>query len=225
MRTKALLIAAAALAVGVVSSQAQVYSQNIVGYVNTPLPSSQYVLIANPLSGTSTNAEAVLTSLQSGDSILFWTGTSYASYLYVDVGSWIYPDGNTVGPAPSVPVGTGFFYLNGQAGNETNTFVGSVVVSNTVTLPSSVYALVGSSPAIGGSLESTNLNLPLQSGDSVLFWTGTSYASYLYVDVGSWIYPDGNTVGPAPSVNVGQGFFYLNGQASAEIWTNSISIQ
>ena len=40
MRTKTLLIAAAALAAGILSSSAQTYSQNIVGYVNQVLPAN-----------------------------------------------------------------------------------------------------------------------------------------------------------------------------------------
>jgi hypothetical protein len=224
MRTKTLLVAAAALAAGVITSQAQVYSQNIVGYVNTTLPASVYTLIDNPVDAGTNNAESVLTALQSSDTILFWTGSTYASYQYIAPGLWVYPDGST-GVAPNVPVGTGFFYLNGQGGPETNTFVGSVVLTNTVSFPASIYTLVGSTPPIGvSSLEDTNLNLPLQSSDTVLFWTGSTYASYQFIAPGLWVYPDGTT-GVAPGLNVGQGFFYLNGQGSAETWTNDVTVQ
>ena len=56
MRTKTLLIAAAALAAAVTSSQAQstVYSQNIVGYINTSLAPG-YNLVANQLNVNNTN--------------------------------------------------------------------------------------------------------------------------------------------------------------------------
>ncbi len=47
MRTKTLLIAAAALAATVISSEAQVYSANVVGYVNVVLQGG-YNLEANP---------------------------------------------------------------------------------------------------------------------------------------------------------------------------------
>lgn len=46
---KTLLIAAAALAAGVISSQAQVYSQNVVGYVNQPIPAGGYQIVASQL--------------------------------------------------------------------------------------------------------------------------------------------------------------------------------
>jgi len=61
MKAKTLLIAAATLAVGVISSQAQsnVYSANIVGYYNTTIPVNGFALIANQLDvGDGTNGIA-----------------------------------------------------------------------------------------------------------------------------------------------------------------------
>src|SRR3954470_8755678 len=53
MRTKALLCAAA-LAAGAATSMAQsnVYSLNVVGYYNVPVPANQLVLVANQLNTT-----------------------------------------------------------------------------------------------------------------------------------------------------------------------------
>jgi hypothetical protein len=227
MRTKSLLLAAAALAAGVLSSQAQtVYSANIVGYVNQVFPPSQYALVTAPLSVTPTNsAEDVLPALQTGDSVLLWTGSTYATYLFVQPGEWQLPNGNT-GTAPLLGLGQGFFYLNGQTIPETNTAVGTVVLTNTVSLPASTYALVGSTPPISDSLDGTNLNLPLVTGDSVLLWSSTNstYEPYLFVQTGEWQYPDGTT-GVAPTIPVGTGFFYLNGQTASETWTNNIIVQ
>ena len=227
MRTKSLLLAAAALAAGVLSSQAQtVYSANIVGYVNQTFTAGQYQLVTPTLSVTSTNsAEDVLPSLQTGDEILLWTGSTYASYTYVAPGVWQLPNGNT-GAAPLLGQGQGFFYLNGQGANETNTTVGTVTLTNTVTLPAGIYTLVGSTPPIADSLDGTNLNLPLVTGDEVLLWdpVGTTYLGYTYVAPGVWQLPNGNT-GTAPTLPVGAGFFYLNGQGSSESWTNTITVQ
>jgi hypothetical protein len=228
MRTKTLLIAAAALAAGVISSEAQVYSQNIVGYVNTVFPAGQYAAVNAPLAATSTNApEDALTSLATGDSILFWSGSAFSTYVYISPQQWIYPDGSTIGPAPNLGVGPGFFYLNGGGAPETNTFVGTVVLTNTVTLPAGNYALVGSTPPIADSLDGTNLNLPLQTGDSVLLWSvaAQSYDTYVFISDGQWIYPDGSTIGAAPSTTVGNAFFYLNGGGSAETWTQNFIVQ
>lgn len=230
MRTKTLLIAAAALAAGVLTSSAQTYSQNVVGYVNQVFPSGVYTVVTPPLQATSTNApEDILPALQTGDSVLYWNGTSFQTYTFFSPGQWLYPDGSTVGPAPNIPVGTAFFYLNGQASPETNTFTGTVVLNNTnspVTLASGVYAFVGSTPPIGvSSLEDTNLNLPLQAGDAVLTWNGVSYQTYTFFGPGQWLYPDGSTIGASPALQVGQGFLYLNGQSGNETWTQNLILQ
>src|ERR1700735_5475995 len=83
MKTKTLLIAAAALAAGVMSSQAQgVYSQNIVGYVNVPLVAG-YNLVANQLDldGTGTNNSiytVVGTNLPASTAVLVWNPSTAA---------------------------------------------------------------------------------------------------------------------------------------------------
>jgi len=229
MKTKSLILAAAALAVGVFTSQAQtVYSANIVGYVNQTLTAGQYQLVTPTLSVTSTNsAEDVLPALQTGDEILLWNAGagSYEGYTFITAGTWQLPNGNT-GPAPLLGLGQGFFYLNGQTLNETNTTVGTVALTNTVTLPAGVYALVGTTPPVSDALDGANLNLPLQTADEVLLWdpVGTTYLGYTFISAGVWQLPNGNT-GTAPTLPVGQGFFYLNGQTTSETWTNNITVQ
>jgi hypothetical protein len=63
MKTKTLLIAAAALVAGIVSSEAQVYSANIVGYVNVSGNANQFALIANPLDNGTNTGNDELSSL------------------------------------------------------------------------------------------------------------------------------------------------------------------
>jgi len=231
--SKTLLIAAAALAAGVISSQAQVYSQNIVGYVNQTFPSGQYVQINVPLqnSDVTNPPEAVFPALQTGDQIYLWnTGTQqYGVYTYFSPQNWLYPDQVTVGPAPNLPTGSALFYVAAGA-NETNTAVGTVELSNTnapITFVSGQYTLVGSLPPIGtSSLEDTNLNLPLQTGDQVYLWNfpTQAYGVYTYFSPGQWLYPDQVTVAPSPGLIVGQGFFYVAAGAN-ETWTQNLNVQ
>ena len=224
MRTQKLLItAAAALAAGILSSQAQVYSQNIVGYVNTILPVGN-TPIANPLlNADGTNgAEDVLTSLQGGDTILVWNGGGYNAYTYFGPGSWVDTFGNPTA-APKLPQGAGIFYQNGQLTAETNTFVGTVVLTNSVNLPVG-NTLVASTAPIADSAEGTNINLPLQGGDSLLLWNGGGYNAYTYFGPGTWVDTFGNPT-PAPTIPVGAGFFYQNGQLSAETWIENVVVQ
>jgi hypothetical protein len=142
MRTKTLLIAAAALAAAVTSSQAQstVYSQNIVGYVNTVIPGGNaYSLLANPLNGTTNGVSALMPALQGGENLLAWNGHGYYIYTYAGAGvgtglgfqsDWTdggttYPNPPAIpgdqtdssdqvywAPQPSVSVGQGFFLQN-----------------------------------------------------------------------------------------------------------------
>jgi hypothetical protein len=55
MRTKTLIIASALVAAGIVTSAAQVFSVNVVGYVNVTVPAG-FSIIANPLDNTNSNA-------------------------------------------------------------------------------------------------------------------------------------------------------------------------
>ena len=71
---KTLLIAAAALAAGVVTSQAQVYSANVVGYVNAVIPANQLTLVANPLDDGTNTVTSLGASLPNKSSIQVWNG-------------------------------------------------------------------------------------------------------------------------------------------------------
>jgi len=103
------------------------------------------------------------------------------------------------------------------------------VLSNTnapISLPGGLYTLIGSLPPIGvTSLEDTNLNLPLQSGDEVLLWDNVhnQYEIYTYGSPGQWLYPDQVTVGPSPALPVAEGFFYNPG--ITETWTQNLNVQ
>jgi len=234
MRTKTLLIAAAALAAGILSSSAQTYSQNIVGYVNQILPANASTLICNQLQGTNstTTAEAVLPALQVGDSLLIWDPGigNYDTYLYLGGGSsgWLEPDGATVGGPPNISLGQGFYYFTGAGNPETNTFVGTVILTSSIALPANASTLVGSVAPLAANADDPNMALPLQVGDSLLLWDAGigNYDTYLYLGGGSsgWLEPDGATVGGPPSLSVGQGFYYFTGAGNAESWNQNITI-
>ena len=243
MRTKTLLIASAvALTAAVTSVQAQtVYSQNIVGYVNTVFPSAyaSYFVTA-PLVGTNEAADTLMaSSLQPFDDILIWNGGGYNLFTYVGPGgnepqsadTWDDANGNPVN-APNIAPGEGFFYQTFSGNAETNTWTGTAVLSNQVALASAYasYAVASSVP-IAGVLDTTNgLNLPLQPFDDVLVWNGGGYDLYTYVGVGgnepqsadTWDDANGNPVN-SPSINVGQAFFYQTFSGSSETWTQNDS--
>jgi hypothetical protein len=240
MRTKTLLIASAvALAAAVTSTQAQtVYSQNIVGYVNQTFATAggSYFITA-PVQGTNTQIETLMaSSLQSFDNVLIWNGNGYNSFLYLGPNNgnptgedWDDANGNAVA-SPTVAAGQGFFYQTLSGNVETNTWTGTCVLSNEITLPTAggSYA-VASTPPIASALEGTNINLPLQPFDNVLIWNGNGYNSFLYLGPNNgnptgedWDDANGNAVA-SPTVNVGQAFFYQTLSGNNETWTQNDS--
>jgi hypothetical protein len=237
MKAKTLLIAAAALAAGVISSQAQtpVYSQNIVGYANVSLPSG-YTLLANPLSAGVSNGvtEAISPAqLPVGATILIFNGVGYnqsqyapgynsASTVFID------PDSGNDVPTPVIPPGVGFFVQNPSSATNL-TFVGSVYpapgTTNATSLPSG-YSLVGSALPLAGSLTNSAINLNLVVGATVLIFNGVGYnqAQYApgYNDATTvFIDPDSGNNIATPALQVGQGFFYQN-PGSGVTWSQTL---
>jgi hypothetical protein len=202
MKAKTLLIAAAALAAGVISSQAQVYSQNVVGYANvgTPVGGHEYLITVPFVTGVSNGVNEVFGStLPVASSLLIWTGTGYNTYVYdptdpdnLGAGAPVWYLGDDATPAvplPTVAVGQGFFLI--PSSPITNTFVGTVAVnvgtSNNLALPTggheylvaSVVPYAGSVTNGNNSTGGPNLNnLPVAS--SLLIWNGTGFNTAVY---------------------------------------------
>jgi len=224
MRTKLFLAAAAIVAAGALSSQAQnVYSLNVVGYVNKTIPSG-YSLIANPLSAGVTNGANEIATPVDGSVYLTWNGVGF-DYTSFDsgFGGWIDAGFNPAQP-PTLPPGRGFFFFNPGA-TYTNTFVGEVVPApgstNSLALPSG-YSLVGSVlPAGSAQITAAPVSLPLIDGSVILQWNGVGYV-YTSFDsgFGGWIDAAFNPAAE-PSYTVADGFFFFNPGASAP-WSQSL---
>jgi hypothetical protein len=198
MRTKLLLLSAAALVAGVASSMAQsnVYSVNVVGYVNQTLPAGALTAVANPLSDGTNTLDSVFGGLFPNKSTAqIWTGSGFS--LSSRSGSWV--------PNFAIPPGVGVFVTAKTA--YTNTYVGSVLanVGGSVTnvLPGGVLIFVGSQIPYAGTLNTSNLNLTsLPAKSQAQLWNGAGYD--LSSLSGTW--------SPDRPVNVAQGFF-LNSKA------------
>jgi hypothetical protein len=217
---KTLLIAAAALAAGVISTQAQVYSQNIVGYVNVVMPAGpSYTLLASPFDdgkgNSATNWLDPNNTLPNKTQILTWNGSTFNNCGKAG-GAWAASAATTF-----IPPGTGFFVVlpPAQTTAITNTFVGTVTVpsggSVTNSLPSG-YSLWGSPiPFAGDLITSTNLavipigTLLTANKSQILTWNGSTY-NVAGLVAGTW------QNGPA-NLNVGQGFFIVN-RGAATNW-------
>jgi len=218
MRTKTLLAAAALIAAGVASSMAQsnVYSLNIVGYVNVTTPGTLSAM-SNPLragtAGAVDRADQVL-PYADGNNIQIWTGVGWSLYGMDSLSGTGWVDANGVDVAlASLPVlgpGKGFFYGN-NAGSPQVTFVGEVRTgTNTVAIPNGLSAL-GSPLPVGGPISTGSPNLQVQDGDNVQFWNGTGWSLVARDSLSGtgWVNAGGTDVAE-PSLTVGQGFFYGN---------------
>jgi hypothetical protein len=241
---KTLLIAAAALAAGVISSQAQVYSQNIVGYVNTPLPGG-FVTVANPLDASGgnsiTNVINVFSGNYDGDALYVWNGTTYVTYT-IDSGQ---PTGigNGSDSAPATPPNFapgGAIFINNTVGSNTVTFVGTVhadgagastnVVGLTTNHLAAGFTFISSKLPIGGGISSV-LNLPADGsldGSSIYLpnIVGGQVHGFTTITIDSGQptgFGNGSDSAPVaePVIPVGGGFF-LNNTAGAENWVQSL---
>jgi hypothetical protein len=116
MKTKTLLLAAAALAATVISSEAQVYS-GIVGYVGANVTNT-YVLLSNPLDAGTNDLNTLLGTLPNKSTVQVWNGSTFTASSKGGTPSVWTPD-LTVAP------GTGFFVKLNSGGTNV-TFVGSI---------------------------------------------------------------------------------------------------
>ena len=223
MRTKTLLLAAVLSAAGIASSLAQVYSVNVVGYINLPL-SPGLNLITVQLKGTNQNVNTLLgstTPTMPDNSLLFtWNaaGQKYDSALIGAGGVWY----DAVGPSTiNLAPGQAFFIKVDGTAPVTLTLVGEVPA---FPVPVSVVNGLGfyGDPAPVSQVIATN-GFPIVDNDALYTWntSGQKWNDALIGAAGQWF----NTVGPvafAPAV--GQGFAVLHAGGAAT-WNRTFTIQ
>jgi len=222
-------------------AQSNVYSLNVVGYVNVVLNPHADVLIANPLdagNNTVSNLFKVLEPLAGNDpngnafTVFTWNGNNFVpNQLDPFGGGW----GN---PTQSLPPGSGMFVFNPTATPVTNTFVGNVVqgASLTVSLPLG-DSLVGSKvPQQANIADPASMNLVANPGDTIFYWNGNNFVGVHNDEFGGgWQDPGDVTIGPVnsatgPVLKVAQGIFYFNSNNNgsggpAPTWVRNFTVQ
>jgi len=221
MRTKTLLCFAAAIAAGVATSMAQsnVYSLNVVGYVNKPLPTG-LTLVANPLNTTNNTITGLFGgvggALPEGTQVFLWNGTGYGVGTRDDLGAagWS-PDGfETTDLSP----GKGFFVKNNSGVPFTNTFIGEVLQGSLTNHVGTGFQLLASKVPQSGQVD-TALAFPVVDGDQVYLWSGTTYQIFTADSLNDPA-PWGS---PVPNVGVADGFF--SRKAAATDWVRNFTVQ
>jgi hypothetical protein len=208
MRTKTILLTAALVAAGVASSMAQsnVYSLNVVGYVNVALPTG-FSIVNTPLD-SGNNVDTNLFPSPANGTIL---------YSFTASGGFspdVYANGWSV-PGFSLQPGHAYFYFNPTANPVTNTFVGTVLQGTNTNALATGFSLVGSIPPISGTVD-TNLSMPVENGTIVYTFlsSATGYVPYVYAN--GW-------TPSSPVIGVGQGFFVF--QPAATNWVQTFTVQ
>jgi len=221
MRTK-VLVGLAALAVGLSTTMAQnVYSLNVVGYVNVTVKGGGYTLCANQLNNGTNGINQVLTGAPDGAVVLTFKNNNYNSDTAVG-GAWF--DSITTAPSTTtLQPGKGFFYNNPGA-TGTITMVGEVPQGPALAVPLPAgYALVGTYVPVALALTPTN-NFNLPDGTIYLSFDNTknNYVSDTFIG-GAWF--DSITTAPATvQPAVGQGYF-INNPGAATTWSINFTVQ
>jgi hypothetical protein len=209
MRTKTLL-AAAVLAAGLATSMAQsnVYSLNVVGYVNQVYPVG-FSMVNTPLKGTNDNIATLIPAPPSGTVVYKFTGGSFQAPNIYDPG-----EGGWSVPTQTLPAGQGYFIKSPSGW--TNTFVGEVVTQSTNSLING-FNMVGSKFPAAGTID-TALQLVPVSGDTLYsFNNGVGYNPPNIFDPGE----GGWSV--VPNLNVAQGVMYKS--VGSKNWVQNFTIQ
>jgi len=222
MRTKA-LICAALVAASAISAMAQVYSLNIVGYVNKSVPVG-YSMLANPLKAGVTNGANEIMPIILDEQFLTWNGAGFNVVQYSSIfNDWIDPATLASAKPPALPPGTAFFYYTPVATNLT--FVGEVVpapsTTNSLALPIG-YSMIGSPmPVSLTDITSGTGSMPLVADMQVLNWNGAGFTTKQYSSIfNAWINPVDLSTVPAPALNIAEGFFYYTPVATN--WSQSL---
>jgi hypothetical protein len=205
---KTLLIAAAALVAATITSEAQVYSANIVGYVNvTPLTGVNN-LLANPLDSGTNTLISLFPGVPGASTVSVYSPSGYTVYKFA-AGHWKNLVGGAVSDSVLLPPGEGFFF-NPAAPGYTNTFVGNVVALSGTSVTNVLGAgsqLVGSAIPYADSVTNTStINLQAPGATTLNKWNAATQSYVLFKIVGGQWKLNG-TVAQVPSVGVAEGFF------------------
>jgi hypothetical protein len=211
MRTKA-LVCAAVFAAGIVSSMAQVYSLNVVGYYNVTIPGSAQQMIANQLNTTNNTLAALIPAPPVNSQFYkYTTGTGYTLYQFDEFDNVWLPNGNvTLNP------GEGGFFRNPNAGPLTLTFVGEVMQGSLTNPIPAGYSIRSSMVPQAGDVNA--LGFPAVPNDQIFRYVNPGGFQLFQFDEfdNAWL-PS------VPNANVGESFFV--NKVGAANWVRNFTVQ
>jgi hypothetical protein len=210
MRTKALLLTAALSVAGLATASAQVYSVNVVGYVNLTL-NPGFTMIANQLdAGAGNNTVGNLMPDVPEETQLFKFDAAAGTYIgnSFEFGEWSLPN-MTLAP------GEGAFIRIPGNNPVAVTLVGEVRQGTLSTPLVAGFQIVSSQVPQAGALDA-DLGFPAAEEDQVYLFSNETggYSTHSY-EFGEW-----NIV---PQVAVGQSFFV--NKSGATTWSREFNVE
>ena len=211
MRTLKALLCLSALAGGLAVSQAQnVYSLNVVGYVNVPVvgnAAGYYTMVANPLNAANNTIGALLPAPPDFTALYKYTGTGFAIATFF-FGSW--DDGTfTLNPGEGCIIGANTPF--------TATFVGEVMQGKLTNSYPAGYSIRGSMVPQAGTLTALGLPGTQLSDFDTVYQFNTATQGY---DISTWFF--GAWSPSEPTLKVGEAIF-LN-VATAGQWIRDFTV-
>jgi hypothetical protein len=197
-------------------AQSNVYSLNVVGYVNKVFTGGgKYSAVANPLNTSSNTLGSLLGTLPPGSLVLKWNAAiaDYDTYLKQGFGiGWNPASGVTTSLNPGEGV---LIHIDGA--DLTNTFVGEVLQGTLTTSFGTGYTLVGNQVPDSGPVNT--LGLGPNPGDLLLKWNLVTqdFDPFLKTGFGIGWSPS------VPSIDVAEGFFINAG--SPTNWVRNFTVQ
>lgn len=225
MRTKTLLLTAALVAAGVASSMAQssnVYSLNVVGYINLPIVPG-YNLVCNQLDVDGIdNVNTALTNGTPDQTQLFtFTGAGFSSPITYQASAPGWFDSSFNPATNNVFPGLAFFLFNPGTTTNTITLVGSVVQTTNTFPIGKGYGFYAVVPPVASDLDTNGF----PAEDQMQFFTfNKGYSQPITYQAGGPGWFDSSFTQQFPTPPVGQGFLIFNPDA-ATTWTQSFSVQ
>jgi len=204
MKTKSLLLLAAAASIGATTAFGAV-SSNIVGYTKLSLKKG-FNLIGNTLDNKSGNkATVVLGDTPENSAVFSWNGKGFNELDNVGSGIWV-GDDFTLAPGLSVFV---------QVPADTSiTLVGEVLTGQQSISLSKGFNFVASKVPQAGAIDSV-LGFKALDNDAVFQWNGKSYTESDYIDGVGY-------VPSSPSLAVGEGVVIST--SGANTWSRNFTV-
>lgn len=231
MRTKSLLAAAAIIAAGVASSQAQsnVYSLNVVGYVNLTIKPGFNLITSQLKSSTGSSSVNVLLTnaptLADGSTFFGWNAGAQ-DFNQADIwvqaeNTWYLGDGSAPTASPA-PRGDSYF-INNIGADAVLTLVGEVHQGATAVPVPALYGFLGDPAPVSQEIKTNGF--PIADGSTLQTFdtTAQDYTQAIIGDSGAFLLGDGSAEAFFAPL-VGQGFLYNNPGASTT-WNRNFTVQ